>query len=154
VSAPAWLSLLASIPADAKPQRKPVASAEQLANGTAGPIAGWVSVSVHLSEPKYGLRHVLITLDENGQLLSGGDHVMFVRETTTDDVATLTDHHSVGGRFEKDGSFMGTHWKMTLESDPSGDDEQSVARSSEKRAPTEAEIASLRTIIADILSRR
>ena len=153
MSVPIWLSLLSPIPSDAKPQRKPVASAEMLANGTAGPIAGWVSVSVHLSEPQYGLRHILITLDENGQLLSGSDLVMFVREVTADDVATLTDHESVGGRFEKDGSFMGTHWKMTLESDPSGDDEKSVTRSSEKRTPTEAEVASLRQIIADVLSR-
>ena len=152
MSAPIWLSLLSPIPPDAKPQRKPVASAEQLAKGTAGPIAGWVSVSVNLSEPQYGLRHLLITLDEHGQLLSGSDHVMFVRETTSDDVATLTDHESVGGRFEKDGSFLGTHWQMTLESDPN-DDENSVARKSEKRFPTDDEVAALRRIIADVLSR-
>ena len=153
MTAPAWLSLLAPIPPDAKPQRKPVASAEQLANGTAGPIAGWVSVSVHLSKPEFGLRHVLITLDENGQLLSGSDHVMFVRETTPDDIATLTEHESVGGRFEKDGSFLGTYWKMMLESAPDGDDENSVVRSSEKRTPSDAEVASLRRIIADVLDR-
>ena len=70
---PGWLALLSPIPADAKPGRKPVASAEQIEKSTAGPIAGWQSISVHLSEPEYGLRHVLITLDENGQLLSGGD---------------------------------------------------------------------------------
>jgi len=153
VTAPFWLALLSPIPPGAKPQRKPVASAEQLAKGTAGPIAGWVSVSVNLSEPKYGLRHVLVTLDENGQVLSGSDHVMFVRETTPDDVATLTEHESVGGRFEKDGSFLGTYWKMMLESAPDGDDENSVARSSEKRTPTTDEIDALRRIIADILSR-
>jgi hypothetical protein len=153
VTAPSWLSLLSPIPADAKPQRKPVASAEQLEKGTAGPIAGWVSVSLHLSEPKYGLRHILITLDENGQLLSGGDHVMFVRETTADDVATLTEHESVGGRFETDGSFRGTYWKMMLENAPNGDDENSVARSRENRPPTTDEIDSLRRIIDDILTR-
>ena len=152
MSAPIWLTLLSSIPPNAKPQRKPVASAEQIAKGTAGPIAGWVSVSVNLSEPQYGLRHVLITLDENGQLLSGSDHVMFVRETTADDEATLTEHLSVGGRFEKDGSFLGTYWKMMLESAPD-DDENSVARSSEKRTPTDAEVASLRRIIDDVLRR-
>ena len=149
---PSWLSLLSPIPPDVTVQRKPVASAEQLAKGTAGPIAGWVSVSVNLSAPKYGLRHVLITLDENGQLLSGSDHVMFVRETTPGDEATLTEHESVGGRFEKDGSFLGTYWKMMLESAPD-DDENSVARSHEKRVPTDDEIALLRRIIADILSR-
>ena len=119
---PGWLALLSPIPADAKPGRKPVASAEQIEKGTAGPIAGWQSISVHLSEPEYGLRHVLITLDENGQLLSGGDHVMFVRETAPhdDSIATVTDHESVGGRFESDGSFRGTYWKTTLESPPGG----------------------------------
>jgi hypothetical protein len=152
VTAPAWLSLLSPIPPDAKPQRKPVATAEMIAKGTAGPIAGWVSVGVHLSAPEYGLRHILITLDENGQLLSGGDHVMFVRETTPDDEATLTEHESVGGRFEKDGSFLGTYWKMLLESAPD-DSESSVARSHEKRMPTDDEVAALRRIVADVLSR-
>ena len=66
---PAWLELLAPIPADANRERKPVASAEQLEQGTAGPIAGWQSITVNLSEPDHGLRHVQITLDENGQLL-------------------------------------------------------------------------------------
>ena len=107
---PDWLALLAPLPVDVKPERKPVASAEQLASGTAGPIAGWQSITVNLSEPDYGLRHVQITLDEQGQLLSGGDHVMFVREITPDgNEATLTDHESVGGRFEQDGSFRGTY---------------------------------------------
>src|SRR6476469_1626341 len=83
--APLWLSLLAPLPHDVVPQRKPVASAQQLADGTAGPIAGWQSVTVNLSEPDFGLRHVQITLDEQGRLLAGGDFVMFVRETTPDD---------------------------------------------------------------------
>jgi len=153
---PAWLELLAPLPADVAPSRKPVASAEQLEQGTAGPIAGWQSISVNLCEPEYGLRHVLVTLDENGQLLSGGDHVMFVRETAPHDdcIATVTDHESVGGRFETDGSFRGTYWKTTLESSPDGDDESSVTRSAEKRAPSEDEIIALRRIIADVLRRQ
>ena len=153
---PAWLELLAPLPADVAPSRKPVASAEQLEQGTAGPIAGWQSISVNLCEPEYGLRHVLVTLDENGQLLSGGDHVMFVRETAPHDdcIATVTDHESVGGRFETDGSFRGTYWKTTLESSPDGDDESSVTRSAEKRAPSDDEVAALRRIIADVLKRK
>jgi len=124
-----------------------------LANHSAGPIAGWQSVTVHLSEPAYGLRHVLITLDENGDLLAGGDHVMFVRDTTPDGLeATLTDHESIGGRFEKDGSFRGTHWKTTLVS--SADDEESTTRSAEHRPPTGPEISALRRIIDDLLKRR
>ena len=93
---PGWLSLLVPLPLDVKPERKPVASAEQLAQGTAGPIAGWQSVTVNLSGPAYGLRHVQITLDEQGQLLSGGDHVMFVRETTQ--MAAAADRSRKRGR--------------------------------------------------------
>ena len=61
---------------------------------------------------------------------------MFVRETTPDGSdATLTDHESVGGRFEQDGSFRGTYWKMTLESKPDGDEDESVdAKRGEPRA--------------------
>jgi len=152
MSSPSWLSLLSPIPADAVPQRKPVASAEQIERGTAGPIAGWQSITVNLSEPDYGLRHVQVTLDENGALLAGGDHVMFVRETTADGEATLTEHESVGGRFEQDGTFRGTHWHTVLESS-AGDDESSVTRSAEHRPPTEDEVARLRAIVDDILSR-
>ena len=152
---PDWLALFAPVPAGAKPQRKPVASAEQIEKGTAGPIAGWQSISVSLSAPEFGLRHILISLDENGQLLSGGDHVMFVRETAPhdDSIATLTDHESVGGRFETDGSFRGTRWTTTLESAPDGGEESSVTRSAEKRSPTDDEVAALRRIIDDVLTR-
>jgi hypothetical protein len=150
---PAWLALLSALPADAKVERQPVASAEQIAQGTAGPIAGWQNVTVNLCEPEYGIRHVLIVLDENGQLLAGGDHVMFVRETTPDGgVATLTEHLSVGGRFEKDGSFNGTHWHTVQESSAT-DEDSSVARSAEHRAPTDEEIAALRRLIDDLLNR-
>ena len=152
---PEWLSLLVPLPADVTPQRKPVASAEQLATGTAGPIAGWQSIIVNLCEPAYGLRHVQITLDEQGRLLAGGDHVMFVRETNPadDSEATLTDHESVGGRFEPDGSFRGTYWKTTLEAPPGINNDESVTRSAEHRPPTADEVAALRRIIEDVLSR-
>jgi hypothetical protein len=151
--APPWLSLLAPLPHDVVPQRKPVASAQQLAEGTAGPIAGWQSITVNLSEPDFGLRHVQITLDEQGRLLAGGDHVMFVRETTRDgDEATVTDHESIGGRFEEDGDFRGTHWKATLETS-ADDDESSVTRSAHHRRPSPEEIAELRRIIDDVLNR-
>ena len=151
--APAWLSLLAPLPHDVVPQRKPVASAQQLADGTAGPIAGWQSITVNLSEPDFGLRHVQITLDEQGRLLAGGDHVMFVRETTPEGgEATVTDHESIGGRFEEDGAFRGTHWKATLETSVD-DDESSVTRSAQHRPPSAEEIAGLKRIIDDVLDR-
>ena len=153
MSAPSWLSLLSPLPDNAVVEKKPVASADQLADNSAGPIAGWQSVIVNLSEPACGLRHVLITLDEHGDLLAGGDHVMFVRDTTPDGLeATTTDHESIGGRFEKDGSFHGTHWKTTLVGS-TDDEESSMARSAEQRPPTGVEIAALRRIIDDVLKR-
>jgi hypothetical protein len=152
MAVPAWLELLGPLPPDAMAQRKPVASAEQIANGTAGPIAGWENVTLSLSEPEFGLRHVHVTLDANGGLLAGGDHVMFVRETTADGAAALTEHVSVGGRFETDGSFRGTHWRTILES--SADDVNgSVARSAEHRPPSDEEIAALGQLIGEVMKR-
>jgi hypothetical protein len=154
MTTPSWLVLLSPLPPDAKIEQKPVAAAEQLASGTAGPIAGWQSVSVNFSEPEFGIRHVQITLDDTGTLLSAGDHVMFVRETADDGaVVTLSDHESIGGRFETDGSFRGTHWQTTLESDPR-DADNSITRSAEHRPPTGAEIAALRQLVDDVLKRR
>ena len=153
MNAPAWLSLFAPLPSDAKVERVPVATAEQIASGTAKPIEGWHSVRVHLSEPDFGLRHILITQDQHDRLLAGGDHVMFVLETTPDgSEATLTEHESVSGRFEADGSFLGTYWKMTLETKP-GEDESSVTRSSERRPPSNDQIAALRRLVDEVLGR-
>lgn len=150
---PQWLALLSEVPAGVTVQRKPVASAEQIEKGTAGPIAGWQSIIVDLSEPNVGLRHVQITLDENGRLLSGGDHVMLVLETDPDDgLALVTEHESVGGRFESDGSFRGTYWKTILETS-AGDPDTSVPRSTEKRAPSADEIARLTALVRDVLKR-
>ena len=149
---PSWLSLLSPLPAEAMAQRKPVASAAQLEDGTAGPIAGWQSVTVNLSEPEYGLRHVQITLDANGALLAAGDHVMFVRNTTPDGVATITDHESIGGRFEDDGSFRGTHWNSRLES-RGVNEEDSVTTSASNRPPTEDEIVTLRRLVEAVLAK-
>ena len=152
MAAPDWLALLSPLPAGAQPQRKLVATPEMVANGTDGPIAGWYNLIVHLSEPEYGLRNVHLTLDVEGTLLAGGDHVMFVRETTPDGMeATLTEHHSVGGRFESDGSFRGTHWISILETKP-GEDEGET-RSAEHRPPTDEEIAALRVIAAEVMRR-
>ena len=90
--------MLVPLPPDVKPERKPDASVEQLEQGTAGPIAGWQSDTVKLSQPDYGLRHVQVTLDEHGQMLSGGDYVMFVRKTTPDgSEAMLTDQKASAG---------------------------------------------------------
>ena len=150
--APSWLALLSPLPPDATVERRPVASAEQLAHGTAGPIAGWQSVIVNLSAPGLGFRNVHVTVDEHGALLSGGDHVMFARETAPSGEVMVSDHESVGGRFEEDGSFHGTHWIMRLES--RGDDQDAETTSAVSRPPTEHEIVMLRRIVDDMLSKQ
>ena len=105
---PQWLALLGSLPSGVKPETKPVASAEQLANGTAGPIADWVSVSMHLNAPQ-GSRHVMVTLDGAGKTLSAGDHVMLVNRLARDGKTfNVYEHRSIGGRYGEDGVFRAT----------------------------------------------
>lgn len=149
---PSWLALLAPIPDDVVPERKPVASAEQIAQGTAGPIAGWENVSVNLSHPGLGLRHVQLTLDASGTLIAAGDHVMLIRETTPDGAeVTLSEHESIGGRYETDGSFNGTRWHSRLVTIPGSDDEpESEATSA---VPAAGDGAALHLLAAEILSR-
>jgi len=107
---------------------------------------------VDLSAPEFGLRHVQVTLDATGTLLTGSDIVMFVRETAPGGDATLTDHESIGGRFEVDSSFRGTCWKSRLRSLPESDESETVW--SESAAPTDDQIAALRRLVADVLGRR
>jgi hypothetical protein len=148
---PGWLELLSPLPDHIVPARKPVASAEQLAQGTAGPIAGWQSVSVNLSDDA-GSRHVLVTIDETGQVLSAGDHVMLVRtELRGRDTITIYDHHSVGGRFENDGSFRGTRWHTVTEQ--VNDAEDATEISSQSATPSAEDVAALRRIVDDVMAR-
>ena len=148
---PDWLALLAPLPRDVKPERKPVASAEQIANGTAGPIADWVSLSVHLSAP-HGSRHVLITLDGDGRLLSAGDHVMIVSQAARLDRPIATyDHESVGGRYAGDGSFHGTRWITRTEQEEGADEMDTT--SSTPSTPSAADVAALKALVADVMKR-
>ena len=149
-SAPDWLALLAAIPPGVKPERKPVASAEMLANGTAGPIAGWQSIALHLSDER-GSRHVLITIDEHGKLLSAGDHVMRIRESGDDGVITMSDHESIGGRYDEHGGFFGTRWINRIECG-SGQDEGTMTNAT-KSEPTQQEVAMLNALVADLMRR-
>jgi hypothetical protein len=148
---PDWLALLAPLPRDVKPERKPVASAEQIEDGTAGPIADWVSLSVNLSAP-HGSRNVLVTLDGDGHVLSAGDHVMFVSQAARlDRPIAIYDHHSVGGRYAPDGSFHGTRWLTRNELEDGTDDP--VATASTPSQPSDADVAALRALVADIVMR-
>ena len=149
---PAWLVLLSPIPEHAVPERKPVASAGQIANGTDGPIAGWHSVTVHLSEPRAGLRHVMVTLDAAGRILAASDHVMVSNDVMRDGVEfTISDHDSIGGRYEDDGSFRGTRWRTHMEG-PADSDEPAESQSTPS-VPTEEETAALARLVADVMAR-
>jgi hypothetical protein len=149
---PPWLTLLAPLPAEVVPQRKPVASAEQLEKGTAGPIADWQSVTVNLSVPE-GSRNVLITVDGSNKLLSAGDHVLFVREPVLRDGmrVAIYDHESVGGRYADDGSFHGTRWQTRTEQVVDSDDDGKTT--STPSTPSEDDIASLNRLVAEVMRR-
>jgi hypothetical protein len=149
---PAWLALLAPLPDDVVIERKPVASADLVASGKADAIAGWDSITLHLSDPALGLRHVLITLDGAGALLSAGDAVMFHREEQRGgELWNIYDHENVGGRFETDGSFRGTRWHTRTEH--LGDDDEPKARSATPSPPSEDDVARLRALVAWVLER-
>ena len=149
---PEWLSLLSPIPADVVPERKPVASAEQRARGTAGAIARWHSVMIHLSDLLAGSRHVLVTLDDTGRILSAGDHVMFIRQVSPDGIVRVSEHESIGGRYEPDGSFHGTRWHTRMVAVPESDDEDAHIKSTSS-PPSDQEIDMLNKLIADVMSR-
>jgi hypothetical protein len=149
---PAWLGLFAPLPPDVAIERKAVASAELLAAGKADAIAGWESIAVYLSDIDRGMRHVLITIDGDGTLLSGGDTVMFHHdEVRGEEVWHIYDHESVGGRFEPDGSFRGTRWQSRAEH--AGDEEEPRASSATPSPPSDADEARLRALVTWVLER-
>ena len=149
---PAWLALLAPLPDDAMVERKPVASDEMIASGTADAIAGWESITVNLSDPGRGLRHVMLTLDGAGQLIGGNDAVMFRREEQRDGVLwTIYDHENVGGRFEADGTFGGTRWHTHNEH--LGDEDEPATSVSTPSRPSADDAARLRALLDWVLAR-
>jgi hypothetical protein len=152
LSKPAWLALFAPLPDDAVIERKPVAPPELVASGQADAVAGWHSVTVHLSAAAAGMRHVLITLDANDRLLSAGDMVMFERKEQRDgDTVTIYDQENVGGRYEEDGSFRGTRWVTHTEQ--IGDDHDNAHATSLPSPPSPADVASLRSLVDAVLRR-
>jgi hypothetical protein len=147
---PSWLALFAPLPEGAVIGRQPVASDELIASGKADPIADWDSISVHLSDPATGLRHVLITLDGNDRLLSASDAVLLQRDEQRGSVVvTIYDQETVGGRFEEDGSFRGTRWITHTEQ--SGDDDDRAQTTSLPSEPSDQDVASLRALVHAVI---
>ena len=149
---PTWLALFAPLPPDAVVERKPVASVELAASGRADAIARWESITVNLADPATGIRHVMVTLNGEGQLLSASDLVLLHHEEHRDrHVVTIYDQENVGGRFEPDGSFQGTRWQTRTEQ-IDADDEHAQTRSVPS-PPTASDVASLRALVADVIKR-
>lgn len=149
---PTWLSLFAPLPADAVVARKPVASPELVASGKVGAIARWESITVNLSDVATGMRHVMVTLDGDGQLLSASDLVLFHREEHRGrHVVTIYDQQNVGGRFEPDGSFHGTRWQTRTEQ--IDDDDEHAQTTSLPSQPSASDVAALRALVEDVIER-
>ena len=145
----AWHALLAPLPDDAVPERELVASPELIASGQADAIAGWESIKLHLSA-LHGLRHILVTIDAEGELLSAGDTVLFQHEERrADALVTVYDSESIGGRYWPDGSFTGTRWQTRTEHHEEGHETYSSTPSS----PSAEDIAALNRLVAELLRR-
>jgi hypothetical protein len=143
-----WHALLAPLPEDAVPERKPVGSPEVLATPAGRSIAGWEQLTINLSAGPAGLRSVLVVLDAGGALLSAGDSVLY--RSGDADRATIL-HLSVGGRFESDGSFHGTRWH-SVAIEPGGEEEPEWE--STPSAPSEEDVEALRTLVAEVIRRQ
>jgi hypothetical protein len=146
-----WHALLAPLPLESCPARKPIASAEVLATPQGTAIAGWTSVTLELSAPGRGLRHLLVTLDETGRPISASDHVLFTAPAAGNPAGRcVIRQESIGGRLEADGSFRGTCWLTTGLAPEEGEEPDWDMR---PRAPDEAEIDALKALVAELMRR-
>jgi hypothetical protein len=152
-NAPKWLALLAALPDDAIPERKPVASPELIATGKADAIAGWHSIMINLSAGAAGLRHVQLTIDAEGKLLSAGDHVLLERKERRGDlIVTIYEQQSIGGRYADEGSFHGTRWATHTEQDNEHEGEEPEITSTPSE-PSREDIMALNLLVAEVLRR-
>lgn len=169
-----WHRLLAPLPGTAVIARKLLDSAAE--PDPSSPLAGWEQFVVELAEGFHARRVVHVLIDGDGALLSAGDHLMTVvtdparpASAAAPDVANLATeryyHESVGGRFDGEDSFDGTHWRMwtvdTGDSEQGDADEPANAGGADapalpapaKRKATAEEGRELRRIARDVLAR-
>lgn len=142
-----WHALLAPLPEDAVVKRRPVAPPEITSKPEGAAIAGWEQLSVELSAPGRGMRHLLVVLDAHGTPISANDMVMYSAELGADHVFF---QENVGGRLEADGTFRGTRWR-TLGVEGAKDEEARLEASPSR--PTAAECAALKALVAEIQRR-
>jgi hypothetical protein len=151
VTAPVpWHVLLAPVPLDAVPTRKPVGTPEVLASPEGAAIAGWEQVTLELTAGRAGLRSLLIVLDATARPIAASDHVLFWSPGDGPSAPAQVRQESIGGRLEADGSFTGTCWLVT---GPEPEDDEPPQWDSTHRPPTAAEIAALRRLVVELLAR-
>jgi hypothetical protein len=154
---PPWHALLAPLPLDAVPRRAPVASAEVLATAAGAAVAGWEQLVLELSAGALGLRVVQVVRDRVGTVVSASDGVLYRSEAAEPRGAVESRssvelrHESIGGRFEQDGSFHGMKWRTVGIEAAEGRERQLESTAS---APTTAEVAALRALVAQLLERQ
>jgi hypothetical protein len=149
----AWLSLLAPLPADAKPERKPLATPGSEGAAPDSPIAGWQDLILDLSDVPFGHRIVSVVLDATGQPIAASDHVVLRAVDASGrapDGPVRMRQESVGGRIESDGTFRGTHW-IIEGPEPAGDEEPAWPQT--PRPPTDEEGARLLEIVREVVAR-
>jgi len=142
-----WHALLAALPDDAVVKRRPVAPPEITSKPEGAAIAGWEQLTVELSVPCKGMRHLLVVLDAQGTPISANDMVMYSAELGGNHVFF---QENVGGRLEADGTFRGTRWR-TLGVEGPQDEEAKLDASPSQ--PTATESAALKALVAEILKR-
>ncbi len=145
-----WHALLAPLPPEAMPRRKPVGTTDVLASPEGAAIAGWEQLSLELTAGGAGLRVLLVVLDASARPIAASDHVLFRTPAGESSGASWIRQESIGGRLEADGSFNGTCW---LVAGPEPADDEPPQWQSTPRSPTEAEIGALRELVADLLAR-
>jgi len=142
-----WHALLAPLPDDALVKRRPVAPPEITGKPEGAAIAGWEQLTVELTDPGKGMRHLLVVLDAQGTPISANDMVMYRAELGKDVVSF---QENVGGRLEADGSFRGTRWRTLGVAGPKDEEARLDASPSQ---PTAAEGEALKALVAEILRR-
>ena len=156
ISRPPWHALFAALPAEAVPTRQPVAPPEILARPEGAAIAGWEQLVVHLSAVTDGSRTILVVVDAGGQPIIASDGVLYrieLPQGTADDPrpAVRFEMESVGGRLEPDGRFLGTRWR-TLSIEREGE-EDVAARQAAPSAPSDADVAAIKALVAEVVRR-
>lgn len=146
-----WHALLAALPPEAVPARKPLgpASGDQPGN----PLAGWSELVLELSAGAGGLRVLQVVLDAESRPIAASDlvyHPATSAQTSAASEPALSRQESLGGRFEPDGTFKGTYWRGTA---PAAGEVEAAAWQLLPNPPTPVQVEALRNLVAELVRR-